>query len=99
MTLSSTDPGGSGIPDLSMVSWPIGWLFLDRRIRKNVLDGMRQPMERKHARSADRREYQDAYPSDFILVAAMNPVHAGIIGPGNAMPNPRSKYLGKISGM
>ena len=41
-------------------------------LRKNVLDGMRQPMEERKVQIA-RSAGMVTYPSDFILVAAMNP--------------------------
>ena len=48
-------------------------LFLDElpEFRKNVLDGMRQPMEERKVQIA-RSAGMVTYPSDFILVAAMN---------------------------
>ena len=77
-------------------------LFLDElpEFRKNVLDGMRQPMEERKVQIA-RSAGMVTYPSDFILVAAMNPCPCGYYPDRNKCrcTQPQiEKYLGKISG-
>ena len=77
-------------------------LFLDElpEFRKNVLDGMRQPMEERKVQIA-RSVGMVTYPSDFILVAAMNPCPCGYYPDRNKCrcTQPQiEKYLGKISG-
>mgnify|MGYP000010854794 FL=1 len=95
--------GGSGIPRPGMVSLAHrGVLFLDElpEFRKNVLDGMRQPMEERKVQIA-RSAGMVTYPSDFILVAAMNPCPCGYYPDRNKCrcTQPQiEKYLGKISG-
>lgn len=80
----------------------LGVLFLDElpEFRKNVLDGMRQPMEERKVQIA-RSAGMVTYPSDFILVAAMNPCPCGYYPDRNKCrcTQPQiEKYLGKISG-
>lgn len=79
-----------------------GVLFLDElpEFRKNVLDGMRQPMEERKVQIA-RSAGMVTYPSDFILVAAMNPCPCGYYRTGincRCTQPQIEKYLGKISG-
>lgn len=95
--------GGSGIPRPGMVSLAHrGVLFLDElpEFQKVVLDGMRQPME-EHKVQIARSAGMVTYPSDFILVAAMNPCPCGYYPDRNKCrcTQPQiEKYLGKISG-
>ena len=96
--------GGSGIPRPGMVSLAHrGVLFLDElpEFRKNVLDGMRQPMEERKVQIA-RSAGMVTYPSDFILVAAMNPCPCGYYNhPTRACvcnPGQVQRYLNRISG-
>ena len=75
--------GGSGIPRPGMVSLAHrGVLFLDElpEFQKAVLDGMRQPME-EHRVQIARSAGMVTYPSDFILVAALNVVGQKVIQP------------------
>ena len=95
--------GGSGIPRPGMVSLAHrGVLFLDElpEFRKNVLDGMRQPMEERKVQIA-RSAGMVTYPSDFILVAAMNPCPCGNFGSPvkkcTCTPQKVTAYLNRIS--
>lgn len=79
-----------------------GVLFLDElpEFKKSVLDAMRQPMEERKVQIA-RSAGMVMYPSDFILVAAMNPCPCGYYPDRNKCrcTQPQiEKYLGKISG-
>ena len=95
--------GGSGIPRPGMVSLAHrGVLFLDElpEFQKAVLDGMRQPME-EHRVQIARSAGMVTYPSDFILVAALNPCPCGYYPDRNKCrcTQPQiEKYLGKVSG-
>ena len=95
--------GGGSIPRPGEISLAHnGVLFLDElpEFRKNVLDGMRQPMEERKVQIA-RSAGMVTYPSDFILVAAMNPCPCGYYPDRNKCrcTQPQiEKYLGKISG-
>lgn len=95
--------GGKAIPRPGMVSLAHrGVLFLDElpEFQKVVLDSMRQPMENHEVQIA-RAAGMVTYPSDFMLVAAMNPCPCGYYPDRNKCrcTQPQiEKYLGKISG-
>lgn len=103
VTMAALIGGGSGIPRPGMVSLAHrGVLFLDElpEFQKTVLDGMRQPME-EHRVQIARSAGMVTYPSDFILVAAMNPCPCGYYPDRNKCrcTQPQiERYLGKVSG-
>ena len=79
-----------------------GVLFLDElpEFSRTVLDSMRQPME-DHKVQIARAAGMINYPSDFMLVAAMNPCPCGYYPDRNKCrcTQPQiEKYLGKVSG-
>mgnify|MGYP000021248918 CR=1 FL=1 len=103
VTQAALTGGGNGIPRPGIVSLAHrGVLFLDElpEFQKTVLDSMRQPMEERKVQIA-RSAGMVTYPSDFILVAAMNPCPCGYYPDRNKCrcTQPQiEKYLGKISG-
>ena len=79
-----------------------GVLFLDElpQFQRAVLDSMRQPLEERRVQIA-RSAGMVTYPSDFMLVAAMNPCPCGYYPDRNKCrcTQPQiEKYLGKVSG-
>jgi len=80
-----------------------GVLFLDElpEFRRDVLEGIRQPIEEKRV-SIVRVGGAFSYPCDFLLVAAMNPCPCGFAGdPRRACrcdPASRARYGRKLSG-
>jgi magnesium chelatase family protein len=80
-----------------------GVLFLDElpEFRRDVLEGIRQPIEEKRV-SIVRVGGACAYPCDFLLVAAMNPCPCGFLGdPRRACRcdlRERTRYGRKLSG-
>ncbi len=80
-----------------------GVLFLDElpEFRKNVLEGLRQPME-DGAVTLSRAAVSLSYPSRFMLAAAMNPCPCGHHGdPQRACvcgPTVVQRYLARLSG-
>lgn len=95
--------GGGKIPKPGEISLSHnGVLFLDElpEFQKNVLEVMRQPMEDGEV-TISRVNGTITYPSNFMLIASMNPCPCGYY------PNSRkctcsqtdiNRYLGKISG-
>jgi magnesium chelatase family protein len=77
-----------------------GVLFLDElpEFKRSVLETMRQPLEEGHV-TISRAAGTMTFPSQFMLVAAMNPTPDGKM-PGESRSSPREiqNYLGRISG-
>ena len=77
-----------------------GVLFLDElpEFKRSVLETMRQPLE-EGVVTISRAAGTMTFPSQFMLVAAMNPTPDGKM-PGESRNSPREiqNYLGRISG-
>ena len=77
-----------------------GVLFLDElpEFKRSVLETMRQPLEEGRV-TISRAAGTMTFPSEFMLVAAMNPTPDGKM-PGESSSSPREiqNYLGRISG-
>src|SRR5258707_1997048 len=77
-----------------------GVLFLDElpEFKRSVLETMRQPLEEGHV-TMSRAAGTMTFPSEFLLIAAMNPTPDGKM-PGESRSSPREiqNYLGRISG-
>ena len=77
-----------------------GVLFLDElpEFKRSVLETMRQPLEEGIV-TISRAAGTMTFPSQFMLVAAMNPTPDGKM-PGESKSSPREiqNYLGRISG-
>ncbi len=77
-----------------------GVLFLDElpEFKRSVLETLRQPLEEGRV-TISRAAGTMTFPSQFMLVAAMNPTPDGKM-PGESRCSPREiqKYLGRISG-
>ena len=77
-----------------------GVLFLDElpEFKRSVLETMRQPLEDGHV-TISRAAGTMTFPSQFMLVAAMNPTPDGKI-PGESRCSPREiqNYLNRVSG-
>ncbi|HAV63650.1 MAG TPA: magnesium chelatase [Verrucomicrobiales bacterium] len=77
-----------------------GVLFLDElpEFKRSVLETMRQPLEEGSV-TISRAAGTMTFPSEFMLVAAMNPTPDGKM-PGESRSSPREiqNYLGRISG-
>jgi len=69
--------------------------------RRNVLEVLRQPMEGRMM-TISRAKYTIEYPSNFMLVASMNPCPCGYYNHPDrecvCMPGQVQKYLNRISG-
>lgn len=95
--------GGGRIPKPGEVSLAHnGVLFLDElpEFQRTALEVMRQPMEDGKVTIA-RVNGTLTFPSDFILIAAMNPCPCGFLGSGDkcrCTQNEISRYQSKISG-
>jgi magnesium chelatase family protein len=96
--------GGGGNPQPGEISLAHnGVLFLDElpEFKRSVLEVMRQPMEERRV-TISRAKVSIDYPSNFMLVASMNPCPCGyynhpekecVCGPGVVQ-----RYLSKVSG-
>jgi magnesium chelatase family protein len=80
-----------------------GVLFLDElpEFRRDVLEGIRQPIEEKRV-SIVRVGGACSYPCDFLLIAAMNPCPCGFLGDPRRScrcdSGERARYGRKLSG-
>lgn len=77
-------------------------LFLDELTEFDIrtLDSLRQPIENKKI-TINRSRYSVEYPSDFLLICAMNPCPCGYFPDRNRCKCSEpviKRYLGKISG-
>jgi magnesium chelatase family protein len=96
--------GGGGIPQPGEISLAHnGVLFLDElpEFKRTVLEVMRQPLEERRV-TISRAKISVEFPSNFMLVASMNPCPCGfynhpekecVCGPGIVQ-----RYLNKVSG-
>lgn len=95
--------GGSAIPKPGVISLAHrGVLFLDElpEFQRNTLDSLRQPLEERKV-TISRVGGNVTYPSNFMLVCAMNPCPCGYYPDANRCkctePEVR-RYMGKVSG-
>lgn len=95
--------GGSNIPKPGLISLAHrGVLFLDElpEFKREILDSLRQPLEERKVHIS-RISENVTYPSDFMMVCAMNPCPCGYYPDKNrcrcTQPQVK-KYMGKISG-
>lgn len=95
--------GGGSIPKPGEVSLAhLGVLFLDElpEFDRSVLEVLRQPMEDKQV-TISRAATSLTFPSNFTLVASMNPCPCGYFGSSReckCSPIQIQRYVGKISG-
>jgi magnesium chelatase family protein len=96
--------GGQGTPRAGEVSFAHnGLLFLDEfpEFPRDVLELLRQPLEDGSVTIA-RSNMTLCFPSNLMLVAAMNPCPCGFFGDSSrecrCTPGIIQRYLGKISG-
>lgn len=95
--------GGGSIPRPGEVSLAhLGVLFLDElpEFERTVLEVLRQPMEDKQV-TISRAASSLTFPSNFMLVASMNPCPCGYFGSNReckCSPIYIQRYVGRISG-
>lgn len=95
--------GGGNIPMPGALSLAHkGVLFLDEmtEFKRATLDSMRQPLEEKKIQIA-RASGTYEYPSDFMLIGAMNLCPCGYfpdLSKCRCTPYERKRYIGKVSG-
>lgn len=94
--------GGGSLPKPGEISLAHkGILFLDElaEYKKSTLEILRQPMEEKQI-TLVRQSGAYSFPSDFMLVAAMNPCKCGYYpdrGKCRCKESEISRYLGRVS--
>lgn len=73
-----------------------GVLFLDEmpELRRDVLEALREPLEKRKI-SISRAQSKITFPSNFILVAAMNPCPCGLKGTETKEERQRLRYKSK----
>ncbi len=95
--------GGNAVPRPGMISLAHrGVLFLDElpEFQRTVLDALRQPIEDRRVNIA-RAGGNVTYPSDFMLVCAMNPCPCGYYPDRNRCHCTEAqvrRYMGRVSG-
>jgi magnesium chelatase family protein len=96
--------GGGGNPQPGEISLSHnGVLFLDElpEFKRTVLEVMRQPMEERRV-TISRAKISIDYPSNFMLVASMNPCPCGYYNHPEkecvCAPGVVQRYLSKVSG-
>lgn len=99
--------GGSGVPMPGEISLAhCGVLFLDElpEFPRNVLELLRQPLEDQRV-VISRVRLSLEFPSEFLMLAAMNPCPCGYLGAANSSKhvcscsaNQVQRYRSKISG-
>ena len=78
-------------------------MFLDElpEFKKSTLEVLRGPLENKYV-TINRANIAVTYPSNFILIASMNPCPCGYYGTDknkcHCSENAISNYMGKLSG-
>lgn len=96
--------GGGTFPQPGEISLAHnGILFLDEltEFRKSTLEVLRQPLENKNV-TISRANHSLEFPSDFLLVVAMNPCPCGFLGDKrqqcSCSDKQISSYIDKLSG-
>ena len=96
--------GGGRSPKPGEISLAhFGVLFLDElpEFKKGTLEVLRGPLENKYV-TISRANISVTYPSNFILIASMNPCPCGYYGTDDnkchCSENAISRYIGKLSG-
>ncbi|MCP4900479.1 MAG: YifB family Mg chelatase-like AAA ATPase [bacterium] len=96
--------GGGSVPQPGEVSLAHrGVLFLDEltEFRRDVLEGLRQPLEDRVV-TVSRARLSLTFPSSFQLVAAANPCPCGYLGSSErnctCTPNAVARYRARLSG-
>jgi len=103
VSYSFAPTSGGSIPKPGEVSLAhLGVLFLDElpEFDRSVLEVLRQPMEDKQV-TISRAATSLTFPSNFMLVASMNPCPCGYYGSNReckCSPPIIQRYVGKISG-